>query len=111
MQSIHNTISVPFHCQAKIGRKQEYWEGIVSKLTNHGSHYEIHISSRSGFIFVIGKYHGGNFISVPTFSVGCDLAHYDDFFWNCERLSKLMSKVDAATIATSLKTLAEQKYI
>lgn len=111
MQSIQNTVPVRFHCQAKIGRKQEHWEGTVTNLTNHGSHYEIQISSRSGFIFVIGKYKGGNFISVPTFSIGCDLAHYDDYFWNHERLSKLMSKVDAATIAASLEALAEQNFI
>ena len=111
MQSIQNTTPVRFHCQAKVGRKQEHWEGTVTKLKNHGSHYEIQISSRSGFTFVVGKYHGGNFISVPTFSVGCDLVQYGDYFWNCERLSKLMSKVDAATIAASLEALAEKNYI
>ena len=32
MHSIHNTIPLRFHCRAKIGRKQEHWEGTVTKL-------------------------------------------------------------------------------
>ena len=111
MQNIRKSMPVPFHCQGKIGRKQEHWEGIVTALTNHGSHYEIKVDSRSGFSFIVGNCIGGYFISIPTFNVGSALVRYDDYFWNHDRLSKILNKVDATTIAEALRTLGEQNYI
>jgi hypothetical protein len=100
-----------FHCNEKIGRKQEAWSGSVKRITNHGSHYEIQIESRSGFLFMIGKYNYGAFISIPAFGVGCDLAGYDDYFWNNEQLSSRMNRVDAATVAEALRTMKLKNYI
>ncbi len=100
-----------FHCRQKIGRKYEEWNGYVKCIHNHGSHYEIHIESRSGFIFIIGNYLNGGFISIPAFGIGCDLADHCDYFWNNEHLSRLMNPVDAATVAEALRTLSRKKYI
>lgn len=102
---------VAFHCREKFGRKYEEWDGYVKCIHNHGSHYEIHIESRSGFIFIIGKYLNGGFISIPAFGIGCDLAGYSDYFWNNEHLARLMNPVDAATIAEALRTLSRNNYI
>jgi hypothetical protein len=111
LQNICKCMPVPFHCQGKFGRKQEHWEGIVTALINHGSHYEIHVDSRSGFTFIVGGCIGGNFISIPAFNVGSALVSYDNYFWNHERLSRLLNKVDATTIAEALRTLREHNYI
>lgn len=107
------TTSLPmiFHCHEKIGRKQEEWSGYVKRITNHGSHYEIQIESRSGFLFMIGKYNYGAFISIPAFGVGCDLAGFDDYFWNNEQLRSRMNRVDAATVAEALRTMKLKNYI
>lgn len=102
---------VTFHCREKIGRKYEEWDGYVKCIHNYGSHYEIHIQSRSGFIFMVGKYMNGAFISIPTFKVGCDLADYNDYFWNNEHLARLMNPVDAATVAEALRALSRNNYI
>ncbi len=105
------TYPVVFHCREKIGRKYEEWDGYVKYIHNHGSHHEIHIESRSGFIFIVGKYVGGAFISIPAFGVGCDLSSYNDYFWNNEHLSSLMNPVDAATVAEALRTLNKNRCI
>jgi len=107
------TRSLPmmFHCHEKIGRKKEEWIGYVSRITNHGSHYEIQIESRSGFLIMVGKYNYGAFISIPAFGIGCDLAGYDDYFWNNEQLRSRMNKVDAATVAEALRTMTLKSYI
>jgi len=102
---------VVFLCHEKIGRRSENWTGRVTSLINHGSHYEIHISSRSGFVFLIGRYINGGFISIPAFDVGSDLADYGDYFWNNERLSAIMNPVDAATVAEALRALKSHNYI
>lgn len=113
MTETKTTVSLPmaFHCHEKIRRKQEKWSGLVTRITNHGSHYEIQIESRSGFLFMIGKYNYGAFISIPAFGVGCDLAGYDDYFWNNEQLSSRMNRVDAATVAEALRTMKLKNYI
>lgn len=102
---------IRFCCNEKIGRKPESWTGIVTNLVNHGSHYEIQVDSRSGFIFLVGKYRNGSFISIPAYNVGCDLASYNDYFWNNEHLGNLMNHVDAATVAEALRTLKQKNYI
>ena len=60
---------------------------------------------------MIGKYVNGAFISIPAFGVGCDLSSYNDYFWNNEKLARLMNPVDAATIAEALRTLHKNNYI
>jgi len=103
--------SVRFHCREKIGKKYEEWDGYVKSIRNYGSHYEIQIQSRSGFVFMIGNYINGAFVSIPAFGVGCDISGYDDYFWNNEHLAKFMNPVDAATVAEALRTLNFKKYI
>lgn len=102
---------ITFQCRAKIGRTFEEWEGCVQSLQDHGSHYELRIQSRSGFLVLVGNYTAGAFLSIPAHDVGCDLAAYDDYFWNNERLSRSLSRVDAATVARALQTLAEANYL
>lgn len=102
---------VDFHCREKIGRKFEEWDGCVESIHNYGSHYEIHVESRSGFIFMVGNYAHGSFISIPAFGVGCDLSSYGDYFWNNAKLARLMNPVDAATIAEALRTMYKNNYL
>lgn len=107
----HTQNLLAFHCRKKIGGKYEEWDGYVTSIRNYGSHYEIKVESRSGFFFMIGKYIGGGFISIPDYKVGCDLSLYGDYFWNNEHLAKIMNPVDAATVAEALRTLSKNKYI
>lgn len=102
---------IQFHCSEKIGKRNEEWNGHIIYLHNYGSHYEIKIESRSGFIFIIGRYAYGAFISIPAYNAGCDLSSYGDYFWNNEHLAKIINPVDAATVAEALKVLSKKQYI
>lgn len=102
---------IEFHCHEKIARRFQRWSGTVTRLVNHGSHYEIYINSRSAFLFLIGKYLNGSFISIPAFKVGSDLSDYADYFWNNERLASIMNPVDAATVAEALRALKAHNFI
>ena len=111
MKNLSSFTPIEFHCHEKIGKRLEHWDGKVTQLINHGSHYEISIDSRSGFVFLVGKYNSGGFISIPAFNIGSNLADYGDYFWNNERLSSIMNPVDAATVAEALHSLKSEKYI
>jgi len=98
---------IKFECTMKTGKNTENWPGIITNLTKFGSHYELKIESRSGFIVVIGKTNYGNFACIPDYDVGCHLSTLNDLFWNSERLSAIMNKVDAVTVAHALQAIAE----
>lgn len=98
---------IKFECTMKIGKRIEHWPGMVTNLTKFGSHYELKIESRSGFIVVIGKTNQGNFACIPDYDVGCHLSTLKDLFWNSERLRAVMNKVDAITVAQAIQAVAE----
>lgn len=95
-----------------ISGKQK-WPGKVTSFKNWGSHYSVHIESRSGFTFIIGKYEPGWFISIPDYGIGADLsACPTDTFYNTEKLiQKGMNKVDAVTVAYAIKALFDAGLI
>lgn len=99
-------MSIKFECTMKKGKKTEKWPGMITNLTKFGSHYELKIESRSGFIVVIGRTNYGNFACIPDYDVGCHLSNLNDLFWNSERLGSIMNKVDAITVAHALQAVA-----
>ena len=62
------------------------------------------VSAREAFFYLIfGQYsHGGNYLCIPNWDVGSELADYSDIFWNTERLSRRLKPVDAVTVARAL---------
>ena len=44
---------------------------------------------------------------MPDFNAGCFLADLNDVFWNMERLTKVLGKVDGITVANALVSLSE----
>jgi len=98
---------IKFECTMKMDKRIENWSGMITKLTKFGSHYELKIESRSGFIVVIGKTSYGNFACIPDYDVGCHLSTLNDLLWNSECLRAIMNKVDAITVAHALQAVAE----
>ena len=97
-----------FRCYLRTENSEQSWNGRIRSLRDYGSHQEIVLSSRSAVTLIVGAYTHGHFLSVPEYGIGCDLAQYDDVFWNRERLSRLLSLVDAVTIAEALRFLDQQ---
>lgn len=98
---------IKFNCKMKRGKKIEEWTGRITEITKFGSHYELRIESRSGFLIIIGSTTLGNFACIPDFDKGCHLVGLKDRFWNSERLCSIMNKIDAITIANALYAIAD----
>ena len=60
------------------------------------------------FHVIIGKHANGNYICIPNWSIGSELAGFEDTFWNSERLSNYTSlgKLNSSIIATALAELS-----
>ena len=87
--------------------RKETWDGSVTTLKNQGDHYEFLIQSRSSIMVIFGKTSRGYFACMPDFNVGCHLVQLCDIFWNTEKLTKVLGKVDGITVATALVALAD----
>lgn len=85
----------------------ETWKGKITSIIDYGQHYEIKINSRSGFWLIVGKSSSGNFACAPAFYAGCELSSLEDIFWNTERLTKALGKVDGITAAYALNAIAD----
>lgn len=65
----------------------------------------------NSFHLIFGKQINGRFLCIPNYSIGCELAAYDDIRWNEESLSEAaefsrkMDYNDVSAICYALKAL------
>ena len=102
---------ISFECKRKTDSGIERWKGIIPRITDHGSHLEIRIESRSGIMVVFGRTSRGGFACMPDHDVGCHLSDYKDRFWNTERLTEVLGEVDGITVAEALYALADNGVV
>ena len=85
----------------------EKWQGKIKKFIDYGSHFEIFIESRSSILILFGKTSSGGFACIPDFQAGCHLTNLKDKFWNTEKLTKVLGKVDGITVAEALFAVSD----
>ena len=100
--------AMEYTCVYQSGKQKQTWQGEIQLLHRDGSTIEAGISGRGTYFHVIvGRHCYGNYICIPNYDIGCELSDYSDIFWNRERLSRHLKKVDAATVACALVHLKE----
>ena len=59
------------------------------------------------FHIIVGKHKDGNYICIPNWSIGSELAGLDDTFWNSERLRNYtcLDETNSNIIASALAQL------
>lgn len=100
-----------FKCEMKVDDDVQTWSGCIKRYVNYGSHYEIFIESRSSILILFGRSSSGGFACMPDFQAGCHLISLDDVFWNTEKLTAVLGKVDGITAATALYQLFQKCII
>lgn len=97
-----------YMCIDKTGKQLRKWRGDIRLLHREGHSCEVEITRRGTYFHaIVGRHCYGNFICIPNHDVGCELSDYSDVFWNRERLSSQLKKVDAVTVACALQHLEE----
>lgn len=102
-------MTIKYTCRCDYEDESSTWEGIMTpiKLT---SPYEATITARgSSFHLVVGTHQYGNYICIPNWNIGTELASLSDRFWNHERLAGYtgLSETDACSIAYALVELSK----
>lgn len=105
MKGVH---LMEYTCTMKTGSRESQWIATISPITHTRSFYEVEITGRgSTFHIIAGPHSNGHFLCIPNWEVGCELAAYNDIFWNSEKISKQLSAVDTITVASGLLHLSE----
>ena len=79
------------------------WTGAVLDFFDYGSYQHILISARGSRLSVFcGECSSYRWIFLPELEVGCSQAGFHDFFWNVERLSALIGRVDSLSVIFGL---------
>ncbi len=95
-------------CQAS-GCRPASWPAKVRILCT-GSPNEVIVNARgSSYHLIFGQQTNGNYLCIPDWNIGSELASLSDIYWNTERLRNYchMSKADAVTIAQVLSYMDE----
>jgi len=102
-----------YNCILRHGSRRETWTGRLFLLGRGPGWYEAEIDGRGTYFHILaGRHKYGNCLCIPNHDIGCELSDFSDIFWNEERLSHLIRKVDAVTVATGLvhlPTLADKQ--
>ena len=95
-----------YTCILKDGFCQETWTGKLTLLRWRPGWYEAEISGRGTYFHILaGRHKYGTYLCIPNHDVGCELSDFSDILWNEQRISGLMRKVDAVTVAAGLAHL------
>ena len=80
--------------------------GTVTRI-RQGDPLEAEIEA-NGWMFhvIVGTHWGGNYICIPNWSIGSEIARLEDEFWNCERLREY-AQMNADNANIIAKALAE----
>lgn len=100
-----------FDCIGNSTLTPSSWKGEIVYIQKSANHVESEVVSRDSlFHIMIGKYKCGNYLCIPDWSIGMELAAFDDYFWTLERLYSRYPKlnpVDAVSIAYAIGMLAK----
>ncbi|HZK70157.1 MAG TPA: DUF6618 family protein [Clostridia bacterium] len=93
-------------CHNPSARKKydQKWKAELNNIRIGTNYSEMDVIGRgSSFHVIFGRYINGNYLCIPEWNVGCDLASLTDTFWNTEKIENQIGKVDAITVASALK--------
>ncbi|CUX40150.1 MAG: hypothetical protein H2212_09325 [Ruminococcus sp.] len=106
-------MSLFYKCHGTKHMNPAIWKGEITFL-DCSKFIEINISARgSTFHAIIGAHSYNNFICVPNWGIGTELAGLSDRFWNLERLTTVypdISQVDTISIVDALVELSKHDY-
>ncbi|HKM33172.1 MAG TPA: DUF6618 family protein [Lachnospiraceae bacterium] len=103
-------MSITFQARLSTASKSP-WTGKIIPIQLEQEPYEVEVSARGSYFHLLLGHHAyGNFLCIPNWDIGTELASLSDSFWNLERLScTKLKKVDACSIAYALLELS--KYV
>lgn len=103
-----DTVEKQFYCRFLPDEWMTAWRGTICPLLPfEPTDYEV-CARDSMFRIIMGSYSGGNYLCVPNWNIGVDIADPDDCFWNFGRLTSAypdLNRVDATSIINAVSAI------
>ncbi|MEG2700103.1 MAG: hypothetical protein RR995_02790 [Hungatella sp.] len=101
---------IAFQAKISVGSSRT-WTGEIIPLQLDSEPYEVEVSARGSYFHLVFGHHAyGNYICIPNWNIGTELASLSDSFWNLECLcTTKLRKADACSITYALLELS--KYV
>lgn len=100
--------NIEYTCCRKTGKRTLKWLGRI-KIISEGNPIEAEVCARgSSFHVLVGVHSYGNYICVPNWNVGAELAELRDVFWNRESLLHAgLKTMDACSVADAVAAIGD----
>lgn len=99
-----------YKCHGGKSMQPAIWEGEIQSVRACRTTTEADVQARgSCFRIIIGHCNTGNFLCVPNWNIGMELAGFDDCFWTLEKLTSnypRLNMVDAISITYAVAAIA-----
>lgn len=98
---------INYVCHGTDGMITRTWPGSIELLSTMPP-YEAEVRARGSLFHILfGEHAYGNYLCIPNWNIGTELASLTDRFWNFERLTgyTTLLPVDACSIADALVEL------
>jgi hypothetical protein len=101
-------MKMKYTCRGTLDCDPGSWEGTLSFISMKPP-YEAELNARGSYFHLLfGKHAFGNYLCIPNWGIGMELATLTDGFWNRERLCESgLSAVDACSVTEALAAMSE----
>lgn len=94
---------IQFECELKKeGVVMKKWHAEFESIRIYGGYYEFVILGKRTIHGIIGKTFRGTFACFPDLKVSCLIYNFKERYFNFEKLSKVLTKIDAATVESAI---------
>ena len=84
------------------------WTGEIKNTFTAENTIEAEVTARSSYFHIIlGHHRFGNYLCIPNWGIGIEMAGFDDKFWTMEKLSNNYPAVSKADIISIVDAVAE----
>ncbi|EKD94326.1 MAG: hypothetical protein ACD_26C00116G0002 [uncultured bacterium] len=94
---------IQFECELKKeGVVVKKWHAKFESIRIYGDYFEFVIMSKNTIHGIIGETFRGKFACFPDLRVSCLIYNFKERYCNFEKLSKVLTNIDAATVESGL---------
>ena len=99
-----------YNCKLRTGNDLSVWTGEIRSAEIADEQVDADVAARgSSFRMIVGRSMRGNYLCIPDWNIGIELANWDDYFWNYERLTEAypkLNRIDATSIISAIYELS-----
>lgn len=97
-----------YKCTGEADMIPRIWTGEIKNPLTTKNTIEAEVTARNSYFHIILGHHCyGNYLCIPNWGIGIEMAEFDDKFWTREKLANNYPAVSKADIISIVNAVAE----